>query len=102
MATHIEAPTHRPGHVGLREVGEMLIKHFGHHEGYFDVSVELGFAVAASDFPPHGRSPSAVVGIVGIGLVQVPDLGAVTLDASVVNPAQGTRTSRRSAKKAVR
>jgi hypothetical protein len=86
----MDAPTDfspAPQHLSLHEIGVLLVKHFGYHEGQFDVSVEMGFGAGAMDFPGRGRFPGAMVGFVGIGLVPSTGTGSVTIDASKENPA---------------
>lgn len=76
-----------PNHLSLYEIGVLLVKHFGYHEGSFDVSVEMGFAAGQMDFPGKGRLPGAIIGFVGVGLVPATGAGSVTIDAAKENPA---------------
>jgi hypothetical protein len=44
----MDAPTDfspAPQHLSLHEIGVLLVKHFGYHEGQFDVSVEMALAL---------------------------------------------------------
>jgi ABC-type sugar transport system substrate-binding protein len=80
----------------LREVTELLIKHYGLHEGLYDLSFEIvmGASRVASE---QGRQlPGAFFGIRNVGLVRASELGSGTVDAAVVNPpAAAKRTATR-------
>jgi len=71
-----------------------LIKHFGHKEGLFDLSVH--FQIGTGAFGPNKESlmPGAMIGLSGVGLKKMAEAGANTLDASKVNsPSKGKKKS---------
>lgn len=79
-------PQPLPGHISLRDLGVLLVKHFGHHEGLYDVSIELGFGAGGVEFPGRGKVPGAMVGIVAVGIVPASGTGSIVIDASKENP----------------
>jgi hypothetical protein len=89
----------------MKEVTELLIKHYGFHEGMFDLLLEYQFGVGAFGPDPESVTPGAMIGISKLGLARAIQLGPLTVDASVVNPAapeKGTKVrAQRSARSRV-
>jgi len=73
--------------VDLKELAALLIKHFGHHEGLYDLAFQLQIATGAIGPNKDSLLPGAMFGIAGVGLKRVEKLGMNTLDAADVNPA---------------
>ena len=73
--------------ISLREITELLIKHYDLHEGNYDLLMEfqLGVGLIAQNLeqPP---APTAMVGISRLGLTSAPVISPNTVDASAVNP----------------
>lgn len=71
----------------LNELTALLIKHFDHHEGRYDLAIHLQIATGAIGPDKDNLLPGAMLGIAGVGLKRVETLGSNTLDAADVNPA---------------
>jgi hypothetical protein len=71
----------------LREVTEILVRHYGAHEGIYGLSID--FRIGIGQFGPSAEetSPGASVSIERLGLVKATVPGVHTVDASVCNPA---------------
>ena len=67
----------------------MLVKDAGLHEGLFDISVEIQFAIGALGPTPAEVLPGALIGVKGIGLSPAVKATPLTVDAAVVNPRPG-------------
>jgi hypothetical protein len=69
-----------------KEVVEALIRHQGLHEGIW--SLNLNFGITAGNFS-QGETfmPAAIVPVAKIGLLQVPEVNPLAVDASIMNPA---------------
>lgn len=63
----------------------MLVKHFGLHEGIYDLAVELRLAVGQVG-TREDSLPGAIVGVSAIGLQKTEKAGPHTVDAAKVNP----------------
>lgn len=97
MQPNIEG-TPPPGTLALPEVTALLIKHYGHSEGLFDLVLQVNIAVGQIGPTPEQALPGAMFGVSGIGLIKVEMKGAMTVDAADVNPKKvaakrGKRTS---------
>lgn len=82
------------------DLTKLLIQHFGHHEGLFDLLVE--FQIGMGAFPTHdnkGVMPGAVLGVSGVGLQATQNKGPNTVDAAEANPLI-EKTGKKSSKKA--
>lgn len=77
-------PTNPP--IPLKELAEILIKHYGFHEGLYEVGVQFNIAVGAVGPDPTQVAPGAVVTVAGIGLSRCPESSPLGVDAALVNP----------------
>lgn len=77
----------------LWELGALLVKHYGLHEGLFDVSVEFQIAIGSMGPTPTKVYPSAMIGVSKLGLsrTSADKAGPKTIDASAVNPLPSPR-----------
>lgn len=78
--------------LSLREVTILLIKHYGLHEGFYDLTMEftVGFGPIGPD--PNALVPGALVGVQKLGLVKVPEAKKpTTINAAEVNPPKKKR-----------
>ncbi len=77
--------------IPMRELTEVLIRHFGLHEGRYHIAFGLRIGVGQIPRSPSDPStmPGAVVGIDGVNLEVAPPNaeGPDIVDASTVNPA---------------
>lgn len=82
------------------EVVTALIRHQNIHEGRWSLSVQFG--LGAVNIGQSGNNddlnPSAIVGVIALGLRAEAAVSNLTVDAAEVNPAPGRLTGR-SAKK---
>jgi hypothetical protein len=76
--------------LALVELTELLIKHYGLHEGRYDLLVEYRIAVGPMG-PASDKLPGAAVAVAAIGLVATDVVATTTVDASEVNPAKVAR-----------
>lgn len=75
--------------LSISELGAVLIKHFGFHEGLYDVMVEFQIGTGSQGSADSGSNitPGLVVSISRIGLNKATKVSnGLTLDASIVNP----------------
>ena len=72
-----------------QEIGEALIKQAGLHERKWQIIMTFGLGAANMGASPTELVPGAAVAVTGIGLMKpIPESPeALTVDASVVNPA---------------
>ena len=93
-----------PIHItGLKELAEILIRHFQIHEGYYQVAVGFRLGVGNVQGSPDNAQalPGAIVGVENLSLMRVPN-GAENLtvvDAALVNPTTSRRTTASAAPK---
>lgn len=81
----VHAPIESP--LSLRDVAILLVKHYGLHEGRYDLSVEIQIGIGAIGPDLANLSPGATVAITRIGLAPTQSLGSASVDAGEVNPA---------------
>jgi hypothetical protein len=74
---------------------ELLIRHFGVHEGVYALSVDFQIAVGGIGPAPEQILPGVMVGVAGIGIVAVDVPGPNTQDAAKCNPPPRTSPRRR-------
>lgn len=78
----------------LLEVGELLVKHHGLHEGFYEVALELQVGVGAIGPTPESRLPGAMIGFSKVGLRKVDKLQPLVIDAAKVNPPTSKKARR--------
>lgn len=78
--------------LSLPEVTELFIKHYGLHEGQFDLVVQFQIGVGGVQLPPDTTPQiGAVVAVTKLGLTKALQPGPRTVDASKVNPPQAAK-----------
>lgn len=71
----------------MRELATVLVKHYGLHEGKYDLLVEFQIGMGLFGPNPETINPGAMVGVSKIGLVSSPPVDSpMTVDAALVNP----------------
>lgn len=75
-----------PKTLSLKETASILIKHFGYHEGLYDIAFAVQVAVGQVGPSPETQFPGAAFGISAIGLAKTQLEGPNTVDAAIVNP----------------
>lgn len=81
--------------LAMREVIELLIKHYELHEGKYDLLLEYQFGAGAFGPTPETVNPGVMIGIAKLGLTRAEKTGPLTVDASLVNPLQPTKGVKR-------
>lgn len=79
------APIESP--LSMRELTVLLIKHYGIHEGTYDLLVEFQIGMGAVGPDPTSLTPGAMIGVSKVGLVLAKENGQSSVDAALVNPA---------------
>lgn len=72
--------------LSLRDLTELLIKHYGIHHGKYELLMEFQIGTGMFGPTPEATLPSAFVGISKIGLMPTSLESAMTVDAATVNP----------------
>lgn len=88
----IATPTNPP--IPLKELAAILIKHYGFHEGFYEVGVQFNIAVGTVGPDLTQVAPGAVVTVGGIGLSKCLESSPLGVDASAVNPAEVATTKK--------
>lgn len=72
--------------LALRELGALLVRHYGMHEGHYDVSFEIMMGSGRFKDDQGSPMPGAFIGIRQVGLIRVQKATENTIDAALVNP----------------
>ena len=95
MSTEAKTQAQRPDPVesplSLREIAELLVKHYALTAGLYDLLVEFQIGTGAVGPDKENLVPGAMIGVSRLGLVQSTKPGPNTIDASLVNPAKKSR-----------
>jgi len=91
MSTNAGNQNVLPGHVdqplSLREIGSLLVKHYGLHDGMFEISAEFMIGMGPVGPSPDALVPGVSIGITKIGLVRANEnAGPTAIDAAKINP----------------
>ena len=83
--------------LGLRELTEVLVRHYGLTQGKYGLNVE--FHIGAGTFGPseEKRGPGFAIGMGRVGLIEAPADGPYTIDASELQkspPKKGSKERR--------
>lgn len=79
----------------MRELAAVLVKHYGLHEGRYDLTIEFQVGVGSVGPDKGPRAPGVAVGIAKIGLSRSTAEGPMTVDAAESNPPTRTRRDTR-------
>lgn len=71
----------------MRDLTILLIKHYGIHEGCYDLLVEFQIGMGAVGPDPASLTPGAMIGVSKVGLMLAKENGSSSVDAGLVNPA---------------
>jgi hypothetical protein len=71
----------------LTELAEILVKHHGLHEGFYEIAFELQVGIGSVGQDDQ-RLPGAAFGVKTVGLSRIDRLAPMSVDASKVNPAK--------------
>ena len=70
----------------LPALGTVLAKHFGVHEGLWELTFEFQVGIGAMGPSPDRALPGAMFQVCKAGLTRASKAGPLTFDAAVVNP----------------
>lgn len=79
MSTKPAKPVKPP--MAIKELGEVLVKHYGLKEGKYEVLIEFAIGMGSAGSTPETRLPGVMVGLKSIGLVKTEQDGPLTIDA---------------------
>lgn len=79
----------------MKDVVELLIKHYDLHEGKYELWLEFQMGFGAAGPNPESVLPGAFLGISRLGLTPSEADGPFAVDAAVVNPPKRRRSSRK-------
>lgn len=95
MSTETENPVWPAADVNspltMRDLAALLVKHYGIHEGQYDLVIEFQIGTGAVGPAPDALTPGAMIGVSKVGLIPSKTKGPTTVDAAVINPAKKTR-----------
>jgi hypothetical protein len=74
------------GMINLPDLAVVLIRHFGYHEGHYELAFEFSVAIGAVGPSPNELLPGAMFGVRAIGLNRVEQPSPGSVDAAVANP----------------
>lgn len=73
--------------LSMRDLTTVLIKHYGIHEGRYDLLIEFQIGMGAVGPDPASLIPGAMIGVSKVGLMPAKVNGPTSVDAALVNPA---------------
>ena len=76
----------------IQEITEILVKHHGFHDGFYELIFEVNVAIGSIPHPESGPLPGAAVSFSKIGLKKIANKSQNCVDAALVNPAPGKKT----------
>ena len=76
-----------PTALSLQEMGVLLVRHYGLHDGLWDVALEIQAAIGQFGLPPNDVLPGAMFRVSRIGLTKAAQVGPLTVNAAEINPA---------------
>jgi len=79
--------------LSLRELTEVLIRHYGVNEGKYDLLLEFQVGIGSIGLAPESQLPGAMIGISKVGLIKSTADGITTVDAAIANPAKKAKKS---------
>lgn len=72
--------------LSMRDLTEILLRHYGIHEGRYDLLVEFQIGTGPIGSDPANKIPGAVIGISKVGLRVSSESNLNSVDAAMVNP----------------
>lgn len=72
--------------IPLKELASILVKHYGYHEGTYEVGIQFNVAVGSVGPDAEHIAPGAVLTVGGIGLSRCPEGSLHGVNAAAVNP----------------
>jgi hypothetical protein len=93
------APSQAPTLLPLKELTEILIKHYDYREGFFEVGIQFNIAVGSVGPDPSQIAPGAVLTVAGVGLSNCHPSSPLGVNAAEVNPLLNSPKKAASSKK---
>lgn len=87
-----------PERLSLKEVTAILVRHYGHHEGLFDLGLEVKFGVGLVGPTEAETYPGAIFGVGAMFLNPTEKKTPHTVDAAEINPAPNARARKKATK----
>lgn len=81
--------------LSVKDLTALLIKHYGLHEGNFDLLIEFQIGMGAFGPTPDMQAPGAMIGVSKMGLARSAQIGPLSVDAAVVNPPPKSRMTKK-------
>lgn len=77
--------------LSMRDLATVLVKHYGLHEGVYDLMLEFQIGTGPVGPDATSLSPGVMIGFSKIGLMPSINTGPTTVDAAIVNPEKKSR-----------
>ena len=84
--------------LSIKEITALLVKHYGIHEGLYDLLLEYRMAFGAFGPTPEEVLPSTILGVSHLSITKAEKSGPLTVDAALVNPKVSTARVKKSTK----
>ena len=85
--------------LNLQELTTILIKHYGFHDGFYEIGLQFNIAVGAVGSELSKVSPGAVLTVEGISLASSTGTSPLAVNAATVNPKKRATPKKAVAKK---
>lgn len=82
-----------PESLGLKDLAELLARHYGLTEGMFDVALEFQVGMGAFGPSPDKVGPGLAISVSRVGLARSPQPGPFTIDASKLKASRKRRST---------
>lgn len=76
----------------IQDITEILVKHHGFHDGFYELLFEVNVAIGSFPHPENGPLPGAAVTFSKIGLKKIASKSPNCVDAALINPSPGKKT----------
>ena len=83
------APTNSP--LTMRDLATVLVKHYGLHDGVYDLIIEYQIGMGGVGPDPSSPVPGVMIGASKVGLIPSTTKGPTAVDAAIVNPTKKMR-----------
>lgn len=90
----VEQPVPVESPLSMRDLTVVLIKHYGIHDGRYDLMVEFQIGMGAVGPDPASATPGAMIGFSRVGLIPAKGDGPTSVDAALVNPVPSSTVSK--------
>lgn len=77
--------------LSLKELAVLMVKHYGLHEGHYDLMIEYKIGTGIVQPDPNEALPGAMIAISRVALVKSDKPEGAAVDAATANPARKVR-----------